>query len=90
MALPLNEGCAQGMQSLLGIGIHTDLLYHDSDVCVRQPTLPGMQGGKTPEWLNDAPVVVGTGVRLERMLSLLLDQHSWQAGDGCTRLQRCN
>jgi hypothetical protein len=33
-----------------------------------------------------APVVVGTGVGL-RQVSLLLDQHSWQAGKGCARSQ---
>ena len=45
--------------------------------------LSGMQGGGPSKRLNAAPVVVGAGVGL-RQLSLLLDQHSWQAGDGCT------
>ena len=49
-----------------------------------------MQGGGTSERLNVAPVMVGTGVRLGHMLSLLLDQHSWGTGYECAWSQGCN
>jgi hypothetical protein len=54
---------------------------NDSNVCGEPPNLPGKQGGGMSTRLNAAPVVVGTGVGL-RQVSLLLDQHSWRAGNG--------